>query len=351
MGIRVQGNPVATGPHRIQGLDSIRLVCAAIVALGHFGKQIRETIFALAGNHVGEWIAAPVGIAFNGPAAVIAFFVLSGFVVHLPKAEGRPFGTTEYFARRYLRIVPPALAALALYIVLDIPQARTTPWGTLLWSILCELIYYTLYPLLLRSRVPMGWAFAAALALSIVLVVVSPAAIQPSKGLYMALGPGLTWLLGLPCWLAGCWLAERYRRFPEVRTTTLWAARFTIWAVSAVLMAVRFHLPWMGPLLSVQVLLNFYAIPVALWLGLEARQFHATPPPLDAPGRASYSLYLSHPLALLVFDTWAFGVAAVPLYLVLVAAFTALFYLAIERPSHRAAQRLGRKLRADRSGI
>ena len=82
-------------------------------------------------------------------------------------------------------------------------------------------------------------------------------------------------------------------------------------------------------------MLSLFAVPVAIWIGLEARA--GSPwPVLDTLGRASYSLYLVHSLV-----PWS----AHPLpYLVGVAMGTALLYFGVERPSHRLAKAVGKRL-------
>lgn len=78
---------------------------------------------------------------------------------------------------------------------------------SILWSLVCEEVYYTLYPLILKTRVRWGWTsligatFAGAYAVVLT---------NPTAGNYPSYGAGLNWILGLPCWLLGCQLAERW---------------------------------------------------------------------------------------------------------------------------------------------
>src|ERR1700737_465476 len=52
---------------------------------------------------------------FNAPAAVIFFFVISGFCIHFPNRNGVVMRSWKlYYARRYLRTLIPMMAALGL---------------------------------------------------------------------------------------------------------------------------------------------------------------------------------------------------------------------------------------------
>lgn len=50
--------------------------------------------------------------ALDGAAAVIFFFVLSGFVLSLPYFEGRRLDLADFYIRRVFRIHPAAIASL-----------------------------------------------------------------------------------------------------------------------------------------------------------------------------------------------------------------------------------------------
>jgi peptidoglycan/LPS O-acetylase OafA/YrhL len=59
---------------RVKGLDQLRFIMAVIVLIGHGALPIFE-------NTIMRGIA---GNAFVGVAAVMVFFMLSGFVIHYP---------------------------------------------------------------------------------------------------------------------------------------------------------------------------------------------------------------------------------------------------------------------------
>jgi len=72
---------------RVHGLDSLRAVLAFAVVLSHNG------LFPLSPNPgssagIGAIAKALYGTSVNGAAAVIAFFVISGFCIHFPYRNG-----------------------------------------------------------------------------------------------------------------------------------------------------------------------------------------------------------------------------------------------------------------------
>ena len=98
---------------KVAGLDTLRFFCALWVLLGH-GAAPPLT----AGLNLGTWWGALLhemyGMVFSGPAAVIVFFVISGFCIHYPYRQNGIPSLGGYFARRYTRILLPLSAALAL---------------------------------------------------------------------------------------------------------------------------------------------------------------------------------------------------------------------------------------------
>ena len=161
-------------------------------------------------NRLAGWLVAGAYNNFwNGPAAVIVFFVVSGFCIHYPFSRTlRIPSLVGYATRRYLRIGIPLAVAVAvspsLGVKLDLFH------DSVLWSLAAELVYYTLYPALLALRrhgVTWRWMFASSFAVALLL-----AATDPIAKNYPSWGLGLNWILGLPCWLAGCELAERGTR-------------------------------------------------------------------------------------------------------------------------------------------
>jgi peptidoglycan/LPS O-acetylase OafA/YrhL len=234
----------------LRNLDALRGLLAVYVLVGH-------SRWLLWAGHA-EWLRAPhagweVPLAFGSAAfrygheAVMVFFVLSGFFIHLraggPLRAGlvpAPVPARKFFARRAHRLLAPYGLALLVTVTCDLagrywfpvlyaaqtgdalldqsfarggyaiegvvpamlllPSSLGRDFGSngALWSLAYEVIYYLLYPLWFSLRRRSG-----ALAF----------------GLVPALCVGLAWLPSVPflplvlihysVWLAGAFLAER----------------------------------------------------------------------------------------------------------------------------------------------
>ena len=71
---------------RVAGLDSIRAICAFWVVMGHIGAPpLLEGLDEA--NPIAKVVAGIYGNLWSGPAAVIVFFVISGFCIHYPYAS------------------------------------------------------------------------------------------------------------------------------------------------------------------------------------------------------------------------------------------------------------------------
>ncbi|WP_224242135.1 acyltransferase family protein [Hyalangium gracile] len=129
---------------------------------------------------------------------------------------------------------------------------------------------------------------------------------------------------------------------PEPSTREIWLWRLGIYGLTVLLSGLRFHSP-----LKYQYTLNFFAIAVVAYLAREiaACQRNAPSEWLERAGAWSYSLYLTHPLALMVYallqvpNLGYFFSWAVRLGSVLVQAY--IFYRLVERPAHLLARRIG----------
>nr|WP_274605337.1 acyltransferase [Microbacterium sp. CFBP 13617] len=335
-------------------MDAIRIICAAVVALGHFRMEFAQNLAPVIGPQGARLVEVALGNSFNGPAAVIVFFVLSGFVIHLPYSTGRPFHWAEFAARRYTRIIPPVLVFMIVAFAVGRPLSDWDWNNTVLWSVICELIYYTMYPALRRLPVSFLTQCLISFALPIGIAVLGWSTIAAHGADYNAFGYA-TFLLGLPAWLAGCAIADHRLRFPALSPAAMWSMRIGIILLSIAFRVVKFHgEPYVGVGASNVWLLTAFAVPAAIWLGFEARYYEDRSNPilrrLERAGMASYSLYLVHPLILSgLAGIIALGdMSSFLLYIVAAAIGTVAFYFAVERPSHHLARRFGGRLRAHR---
>ena len=324
---------------RFAGLDSIRFCCALTVIFFHgisppiLSFLSRQTAFGRAA--LGLYDAA-----FNGQAAVIAFFVISGFCIHYPYAAGRPFAAIPFLAGRYTRIMIPSGAYLLLVHVVHGTDAELT---LLLWSIWCELAYYTLYPLLRLAFAGTSIAFVlsgsyfAAIAVTVVVLLG-----RPWQGLFDA--GAWTWLAGLPSWILGCLLAERIAKVADPAAVTareLWSWRLGTAGLGTVSYLAMLHLH-----VSFLISLQFFAVLVWLWLSRELRWYFSHPANriLEGLGAMTFSIYLMHMLARQYWSAMVSARGMLPwaAEIVFIIGLGALFYGLVERPAHIFARFLSR---------
>ncbi|MGZ5581634.1 MAG: acyltransferase family protein [Usitatibacter sp.] len=324
----------------VRGLDSLRFVAALWVVFSHLGAaplfQSLDKSQVIGFVFNGLW-----GILFSGPAAVIVFFVISGFCIHYPNIRRVPFEVGPYLVRRYTRIGIPMLAAMYITQIAGIDAFGF--FYAILWSLVAELMYYTLYPGIrrLNARFGIKYVIAVSYALSLLVVLTDPSA----KG-YGVFGWKLNWLLGLPCWLLGVRLAELWshrRDLEGFAAAPIWKWRAYAWASSALCLTLNFHSP-----IGYAWTLNIFALVAYGWILREIARANPKKPPwpiLEWGGKWSYSLYLSHMYANLFFSKIVAGVELAPLIdwicrVAFVLAASYLFFLVVERPAHLLARQL-----------
>jgi peptidoglycan/LPS O-acetylase OafA/YrhL len=322
---------------RVKGLDTLRFVLALWVVFGHFGfLPIPDSLYS-------DWaIRGVYRNLISGPAAVIVFFVISGFCIHWPYRVARRVDTLAFFAKRHIRIFIPWIVAI---IVGGSYEILTLLNESIFWSLICEEIYYMVYPLLFRLRCRFGLTkmILVSFVLSFAVVFVAPTASD-----YPSYGPFLNWLLGLPCWLMGCKLAETIGttldKGVNVSRFHIWIWRLGAIMLSMICSLLRYHSP-----LGYPWTLNLFAIYAVFWIRNEVvRAERHGPAWLESGGVFSYSIYLMHvPVGV----AWrSFEIALMGAYLdwFLRIAFIVfacyVFYLIIEQPAHKLARYVGNKI-------
>jgi peptidoglycan/LPS O-acetylase OafA/YrhL len=288
-------------PVRAQGLDSIRFICAFIVFFGHGGAPLipfpRGSLFELG-------FRAIYGNIWVGPAAVIVFFIISGFCIHFPYCDkNKELSIKEFYTKRLLRLLVPVCIAIPLSSWAG-ENLKVLELG-ILWSLIAELIYYLIYPLLrFARRILRSWSPFVAVSFGIGLLV---AFTNTNAIAYPSFGPGLNWLLGLPCWLLGCWLAEKFcnNEAPRpLRLSNIWVLRLSVLGAAMACMFLSKHTPVGYPWT-----LNIFAFFAVFWLHHEIWYRKEVPVirMFEWAGGWSYSLYLIHPamntLFLAIFGT------------------------------------------------
>jgi peptidoglycan/LPS O-acetylase OafA/YrhL len=334
---------------KVVGLDTLRFACALVVMVQHI--QLLPFRVSGAGSTPFRMVLSGIyNCLFNGPAAVIVFFIVSGFCINFPYRNGRPVPLASFYCRRFIRIVLPASVfyLIRTFVIRD----TTSLQQSVLWSIVCETVYYALFPVLLFLRRRSNWLVLLGCSAIAAAALLGTHWSWLSDGDYIALG-WLTWVIGLPCWILGCWLSETYHSFPLLSSRRIWLSRVFIYGLSVALYLARFHIRsnWV----SSCILLDMFALPAVLWVGCEIVYAgeHTPVAKLEWAGSWSYSLYLVHPLVGPVLGV--IGLSFLDsnpgthfLLLLLAPLLGYAFYRTVELPSHRLAVASGRAVEGGR---
>ena len=375
------GTASAVDGSRLAGMDGLRAV-AALAVLGY------HTLGALNLHRTADFGGITARMGNQG---VAVFFVLSGFLLHLPFVgayiDARPLPRLPaFYWRRAVRIFPAYWLAFSTYVAFGF-MSLASLWDAFLyygllhvydgrrvlgglgvsWTLCVELSFYLLLPLLTcglgrfaggRSRERRLWASLAAVSLLYLVGtlyrVVAVQSAQPPPALsvlpamldWFALGMGLAVLRA-----AG----ERSRAVPALVATLVRIPALS-WLLAAELfwVVVQFDLPrGFEPATSLQRLgahpfvglaAFFFVLPVALQSGSRL------PSPLDtlnSPvvrrlGLISYGIFLWHRIWIaVVLDIardrgWQLSfLELLPLILVLTLASATVSFIALERPLSR----------------
>ena len=327
---------------RIPVLDALRAVFALFVTIGHIG------IFPLfAGvdsrTPLGHFLVRGWITVVWGVPAVIGFFVISGFCIHLPFCGESELSVGSYYVRRYARILIPVAAALCVCRFVGIKQpllsADSILWHSVLWSLACEELYYAVYPAARWVRKCFGWAWllAPAFGLSAIFAYRYPNALDGTF-----LGVFRTALILFPIWLLGCLLAEESGHLKAIGArSTIWRWRLLAWFGCWVCEMLHFHAKW-----SQEVTLLGFGVLAYFWIRKEISYTSQSRllRTLAWAGTWSYSLYLMHgPAAKIVEELHLPDFGFIVNWLILytgVLGISFVFYLCVEMPSHHWARRI-----------
>lgn len=331
--------PDASSSHAVRGIDTLRLFAAVWVALYHGAafplERLLSPTVALRFPSLGR-------LPFNGVAAVVVFFVISGFCIHYHNVGKARLSWLRFLAQRAVRIILPLAAVMVLA-----RQLGPDFYGAVhavLWSVYCEIVYYALYPVifLIIATGRLRLLIAVSIAMSLVLACLWP------KLIFLGDMGNWTWAFCLPMWLAGCALAERYKRalpHSDRRSgSRVWPYRLGAICIGA-FAAIVSHLPaiqvgyiWTMPL---------FVIYCVAWLSEEFQHARsATVDIFERWGAAAYSIYLTHKLAICAVAklqaswllSWLLDQAGI-------AAAAIIFYFLIEKPAHRMAKWVGSRMK------
>src|SRR5207237_492410 len=117
--------------------------------------------------------------------------------------------------------------------------AHSLLYESVLWSLVCEEIYYAVYPAIRWVRKMVGWSklLPVTFALGGLTAATRPEAVD-----WTAFNAFETALILFPVWLLGCLLAEQCDKLPAITSSrTIWAWRFLALAGSWVCSMLHFH--------------------------------------------------------------------------------------------------------------
>jgi peptidoglycan/LPS O-acetylase OafA/YrhL len=328
----------------------------------------------------------------NGFLGVDLFFLITGFLLTLPwfkhAMEGRKRPSTrEFYIRRARRILPAYYVQLTLLFVVFLPLLNSTLWtaargfvlGNLglhvlflhystpyssaslsingaLWTLALEMQYYLLLPLIVVwfLRAPY-MAAGACFATAVIWKLLALHDLEPLISLYGAIGArwNMTeanlrhftgtqfpaylghFALGILCGRA--WLTCHATVPGRISSALL--ALLAACAVLSLYAGLAGHAGWMG---EQEWVLTPITMAVAIWAAVSRRPAWGTKilgfAPLAFIGRISYSMYLYHLPALLLFNRYApaaLGGLALPCYFGAILAVSALSFRYVELPFTR----------------
>ena len=325
-------------------------------------------------------LAYPGGACHFFGHAVMLFFVISGFCIHYPYAgQTRPLQLKSYATRRFLRILPPYLAAVALSAIATYltyhywgirdpsgenfwrsflmtqnypPNSAQIDINPALWSLPVEMELYLAYPLFFLCLARYGLRVSMGLALLVTLA---------AQGIRYASHfpfPEVDWHNFSLYWLTWCggeWIAEKLATDSLPKCGLGWTTAMILTLGLAVITDENL-LDWYFP--AQRLIWGLFFFLMLTWCLRHIPYSESNPSrigkAMNGLGTISYSLYLTHYPFLIICGHLVAG-ARLDLsegkpssFLValgftgLAIVFAAIFYAAIERPCHHWARRLGR---------
>ena len=319
---------------RIKGLDTLRFILALVVVLGH------GTTPSIATKNVvlDKYINAVLGNSFVGIAAVMAFFIISGFCIHFPYTGTKELKIIEFYIKRLLRIALPAIVAFLIYKwTLNIEMG-------VIWSLICEIIYYFLYPAVRMAIKNINTLITIAFILSLFISLYTSYSNEEYNGDFHRNGYWVTWAVGLPIWLLGVKLAEVISKdekieYKIVTSGEIITYRAIAWLGAFLSSVLRFHVG-----VAYTFTLLFLSLFLYVWIEKEIVYYYKRTEgkAFIFGGEMSYSLYLTHALiiemAIELFGKPLDNYVKVGTICISIVA-SILFYFSIEKPSHTLARR------------
>ena len=366
----------ASNPQRIEHIDSIRGIAALLVLVLHATEVFVNF------PSVAEQGTLLRDLAFRldfGKTGVMAFFAISGFVI-CPSLKGaRRAGARRFLISRFFRLYPPFWTSIILFLLVrslvtedavdwrqvlgNIPMLYSAfdvePVIGLYWTLEVELVFYLLCLILFLC----GWLDSPVrlFVVGVVLMAIYQGMVnRPEIRAIVNDAMNNNWL-DLPRHLAIMFWGGLFRIWYEDRQRTCAIGGYQVPVV--VLVTGLLALILLRPLVVVDLALYSgdgaafsWAVPyisgICLFI-LGARYIRITHPFMVWLGTISYSIYLLHPVAIMVLkelvemNPGTLGGMHLSGYIVASAAMTiilaGLVYICIEKPSIGLGRRLQRR--------
>lgn len=383
---------------RIEAFDSIRGLAACAVVLSHLlmvmDGQSNEVY-----DRVYQWSQAlqytPLYMLWSGQAAVVLFFVLSGFVLYLLMSKAK-LSFPAYAAKRVVRLYVPYLGAVALGVVgvwavsdgglsgynswiskfwswpitgasirdhlLFVGQFNSDRYDFTIWTLIHEMRISLLFPLIFLMVSRMRWwtALAPFAVISMIIAVLRQPAVMEITDISKVIAQGgLTAYMYTAHYLLAFAVGATLARYREALFAAYQRQSVRTRVLLGVLMVVLYvygrqaldNVTGLKSLMPYDWLLLGAASLMLIMAAAEpALRRQLERPSLLYLGRISYSLYLFHPIVLLAMLHSLSGV--IPLGWLLLVTFLVCFivsdiaYRLAEKPaiemSRLAADRVGR---------
>lgn len=378
---------------RYEELDSLRGLASLTVVIHHC--LISFTTFYLLSNHqsinnnlMQTLSNSPLHFIWGGHEAVILFFVLSGFVLSLPILNGNFNRFDQYLIKRFCRIYLPYIFTIAVSALLySIIGTNDTPdlsewfngmWSnpitlksiisfllmfgfdshnlnTVTWSLVHEMRISIIFPLIMVIIIKykfiksLSYGMAATLSLWIIFLVISKTI--PNQDI-----SNLVFSFGTTFYYCSFFvIGAIFAKYRDKVSKLFFSLNFITKTIGALLALVLYTIEWSIPILGKAKNSNMeiaqklgtitvdFSIAIAVIIlfsyALNSKWFKnlLNQKPLLYLGKISYSLYLIHPIVLLIYVYFTkesfsvyFLIIVVPILSILLAG---LMYKFIEKTS------------------
>jgi peptidoglycan/LPS O-acetylase OafA/YrhL len=306
---------------RLRQLDGLRGLAALSVFFLHTFELITKGADA---RDLPVWpFLRPL---WDGAAAVVLFFVLSGFVLSLPYVSSTPkrIDVAPFLIRRVTRLYPAywlgILLALFLRFAVYAPHGLNglTPWVAELWSAPIGWGSLVRHFVLIAPRLqfmqldPVIWSLAVEVKISFifpaVLYLVQKTRRVPYALLVIGLVFGCTFfgfLGNLFFFLCGSYLAKYRSSIVAALSSSRWLL-LGLCACAYATYGASWSMPFLSSALQGGAVALGSCLLIALFLSSHALARFGALPPMQFLGDASYSFYLIHFPILLALTSWIY---------------------------------------------